>query len=46
MYKWQKPVGQAKHLCKTLGIPCEFATSLGYCLITVCVKVQPEVKRK
>ena len=32
----------AKPICKVLCIPCEFATSLGYCLLTACVKVRPE----
>ena len=36
----------ARPICKEFGIPCEFATSLGYCQITVCIKVRPEVKRK
>lgn len=32
----------AKTICKVLGIPCEYATSLGYCQFTACVKVRPE----
>ena len=32
----------AKPICKVFGIPCEFATSLGYCQFTACVKVRPE----
>lgn len=34
-----------KPFCKVLGIPCKFATALGYCQFTACVKVRPEVKR-
>ena len=34
----------AKPICKVFGIPCEYATSLGYCQFTACVKVRPEVK--
>ena len=35
----------AKPICKVFGIPCEFATALGYCQFMACVKVRPEVKR-
>lgn len=42
MDKWLKPVGQAKSICKVFGIPCEYATALGYCQFTACVKVRPE----
>ena len=31
----------SKPICKVFGIPCEFATSLGYCQFTACVKVRP-----
>jgi hypothetical protein len=32
----------AKYICKVFGIPCKFATALGYCQFTACVKVRPE----
>lgn len=44
--KWMKECCIAKHVCKVFCIPCEYATSLGYCQITACIKVRPEVKRK
>ena len=36
----------AKPICKVFNIPCEFATSLGYCQFTACVKVRPEGVRR